>query len=504
MRSSFLWLILAAVIAATWDGAYARATVPGTSWVYPYFDELRLREDTPAFFVMTGPYLRADVAGWLGRGGRNTVFLSRRARWLDRMLRQELGPELTLGQSGDLVVTCEGALSSCLETDRKAKPQVLLTFAAQGKQGLDLWGRFRASANAAREHKTETRPWRENLRASFDYGGIGYTRSAFSLFVGRDEASWGLSRRGGLLLSGSAPSMDMVKASLSTGSFRLTTFHSQLRRGDGDPWDAGVRRYVCGHRLEVVAGKRFNFSLSEVVLYGGEGRTVELGYLNPLAPFYAEQWNSGWEDNILAACDCALLFPGRAEVRCEVMLDDFQVDEGSEPHEVAVGLDVRAVNPLLREWSLVGCSYSLVTNRTYGHRVAWNRFMQEGAVMGYPGGPDGDRLEAWASLALGDPYLVTLGYQLVRRGEGRASDSQAEPAKSLRFPSGVVENAHTLAAELAWHPSYHVRVKAKAAWSRTFNAGNLEDNDDRAATLGLWVEYALRSTRPVAGGGADE
>lgn len=504
MRSIFIWLMLAAAAGAGCKGACAAQTVPGGSWVYPYFDELRLREAAPAFFVMTGPYQRTDLARWLREAGGRAPGEIPRGSWLAGMLEREFAPELSPDSSGNLTVTCEGVLGSCIEKDRRVKPQANVTFAARAKQGLDLWGLFRASANDAGDHKTETRPWRENLRASFDYGGLGYSKGALSLFVGRDEIAWGLGPREGLLLSGSAPSMDMVKISLGAGRFRLTTFHAQLRRGTSDLWDAGVRRYACGHRVEMAARRRFNFSLSEVVLYGGEGRPAEIGYLNPIAPFYAEQWNSGWEDNVLAACDCALLFPGRAEVRFELVFDDLQVDKGGEPNEMAAGLAVRAANPLLADLSLVGCSYRLVTNRTYGHRVEWNRFTQEGVVMGYPGGPDGDRLEAWASLAVGRPYLVRLGYELVRQGEGRAGNSQTEPAKSLRFPSGVVERAHTLAAEVAWRPAYPLRVKASARWSWSVNADNIEGNDDETIAVGLWVEYAVRSISKAAIGDLDE
>jgi hypothetical protein len=231
---------------------------------------------------------------------------------------------------------------------------------------------------------------------------------------------------------------------------------------------------------------------------------VEIGYLNPLAPFYAEQWNSEHEDNILVGCDCALLFPGRAELRLEVMVDDLQMDKDSEPNEVAAGLEVKAINPLLSGASLVGSSYRLATNRTYGHRVDWNRFTQEGTVMGLPGGPDQDRFDAWASLAPGDPYLVTLGYGLSRRGEGRVDDPQDQRPTRARFPSGVVETTHSLAMEAAWRPSWALRARAKAEWSWEANAGNVAGKDDREFALSLWMECALRSTGTVAIGGAGE
>lgn len=494
----------AVVILAWWEGVRSAPTVPSASWVYPFLDEVRLREETPPFFVMTGPYPRTDLAEWLGPAASDTSSAGRRSRWLRRMLCREMSPELRLAQARGIVVTCEGVLSSDLETDMKVKPQTVLSLSAYSREGLDVWGLFRASDNASGYHKTAARPWRGDLRASFDQGGVGYTKGPLSLFVGRDEMAWGLSRQGGLLLSGSAPSMDMVRLSLRTGGFRFTTFQSQLRGTQSDSWEAGVRRYLSGHRAEFLAGQRLGLSLSEVVVYGGEGRTLEVRYSNPLAPLYAEQWNSGSEDNVLAACDCALLFPGRGELRCEVLIDDFQIDKGSEPHEVGFGLEVLGLNPLFAEGSLVGSSYRLVTNRTYGHRVPWNRFTQEGVVMGYPAGPDGDRFDVWASLAVGEPCLITLGYELVRRGKGRAADSQEEPAVSLRFPSGVAEKTQTVAAEVAWRPSFALRVKANGRWSATANAGNIAGNDDRTVRLGLWVEYVLRSTRSVGAGGTGD
>ena len=496
MRRRFILLTFAAVLIglpASLVPAEAGPTVPSTSWVYPYFDELRLCEPTPALFIMTGPYARLDLAGWLGRLDATTPS-NWRTRWLRGMLRKEFEPEEMFAHDGDFTLVADGIASAYIERDRRFRPGALAGFTVYGRNGLDLWTRFRVTRGGAADHKTQTKEWRGGMRASFDYGGLEYRHGIVSIFLGRDEISWGASRDRGLLFSGSAPSLDMLRFTLTTPLLRFTAFQAQLRRGTADPWPDTIKRYVAAHRVEVLISKVFSLSFSEAVLYGGDGRDFQLGYSLPMAAFYAEQWNSGEEDNILISSDFGLVFPGRAEVRGEVLFDDFQIDEASEPNEVGLGLEVRAVNPLVRVGSILGLSYHLVTNRTYGHRVSWNRFMQEGIVMGYPDGPDGDRLGVSASFTLGEPYWIEARYERVRQGEGKATDPQDEPGRHLRFPSGTVETTNSFLAEIAWRPCWSLYVTADVGWSGTENVGNREGIEHDGYTLALGIQYFIRFT----------
>jgi hypothetical protein len=493
MHCRFILLIYTSVLLASFVGAQAGPTVPGTSWVYPYIDEIRLIEPVPPFFVMTGPYERLDLARWLARI-EATPAPNWRARWLRGMLRKEFAPEEEFAHDGDFVLVGDALASAYIEREGRFRPGALVGFTAYGRNGLDLWTGFRVTRGGEADHKTQAVEWRDGARASFDYGGLEYRHGIVSVFLGRDEVSWGASRNRGLLFSGSGHSLDMLRFTLATPLLRFTAFQAQLRRGASDPWAESIKRYVAAHRVEVLVSKTFNFSFSEAVLYGGEGRDFQLGYSLPMAAFYAEQWNSEEEDNILIGSGFGLVFPGCAEVRGEVLFDDFQIDPGSEPNEVGLGLEVRAVNPLVRVGSVLGLSYHLVTNRTYGHKVSWNRFVQEGVLIGYPDGPDGDRLGASASFALGEPYWLKISYERVRQGEGRVSDPQEEPGRHLRFPSGIVETKNSFLAELAWRPCWPLYVTADLGWSRAENVGNREGVDHDGFNLALGIQYFLRLT----------
>jgi len=470
--------------------------VPLDSWVCPWFEELRLRQGGPAFPVMTGPFERRSVAAWLIARPREGA--SRRSAWLAGILGDEMAPEIALAEGGGRVFSVDARAGLLLEEDRRIKPGLLLTVADLSGRGLSLWTSLRLTGNWPDAHAVKTRPWREQGRASFDYGGLGWRRGRWSLFVGRDRLAWSSTHGLGLLLGAEAPALDMLKLTVSSGHLVLTAVHSQLRDGY-QGWPTEINRYLSGHRLEALIGSRLTLSVSEAVVYGGFGRGIEFGYLNPLAAFYADQWNGGRDDNLLVGGDAALLFPGRAEVRAEVMFDDFQIDPGSEPHKMALGIGAMLVGPIRPEAATVGFTYCLATNRTYGHREAYNRFVQEGRVMGLAGGPDSDRLEVWARISVSDPVEVRLAYLVTRRGEGRLEDPQLEPGPSLRFPSGTVESVHSVGAQASWRPSRALEVRAAARWQRTLNAGNRDGDDRDEATALLELAYGPRWFRVVAG-----
>jgi hypothetical protein len=484
-------LVVGVLAAVLWSWAVAGAcpTEPTASWVYPYLYELRLREATGRFFVSTGPYGRLETAAWLGE--QRTAEPGTRSAWLYRMLETEFRDETKVlrtgsGWAGDL------CLDARARTDTKVEGEMLGRLAYYSPLGVCFWSSIRTSVNAPELHKVETRTWGDRARASVDYAGLAFRRNGFSISLARDEVSWGADRRAGLLFSGTAPVLDMFSVAYRKGRVGFTSLHSRLRGGVAESPDDSVRRFVAAHRLEFLPTDRISFSVSEAVIYGGPHRMLEPVYLNPLTIFYAGQWNSAQNDNILISGDFSILFPEVAEVSVEVMIDDFQYDFGTEPHEFAAAACFAAVNPLASRTSMIGTSYYHVRNQTYGHFIEWNRFVHEGQVMGYPDGPDGDSLEIWLTLATPEDMLWKVDYSLKRRGEGRATDVQATRGPHVEFPSGTVESSHRTGLELAWRPSHAYLVSARADYCRTQNSGHRAGVDESGWELTLNVRCDLK------------
>jgi len=463
------------------------------SYVYPYLHELRLRNPGCPFFVTDRPYVRMELARWLEECAGSDSLKDARSRWLRGMLEHDLAGEIGLLDAARTGWTWDTVLGSRAATERKTTADGFTRFSVYAPWGLSAWSSVKITMNDPYGHKVHTRVWNERGRASMEHGGIGYRRNWFLIFFGRDEIAWGAEGKRGLLFSGSAPSFDMLKLTFGTGRFRYTSFHTRLREAKdledwgawSDRWGQYVRRYVSAHRLDIIANRMITFSLSEAVIYGGQLRDFEPVYLNPLGFFYAEQWNSYSDDNILVEGDFTALLPGRVEIRGELMIDDFQYDFGSEPHKFAAGLGIAGLNPLDAERSMLGGSYYQVRDGTYNHHIIWNRLVHEGLIMGYPEGPDGDRLDLWASLALPEAVYWRLDYSYRRQGEGRVTDEQLPESRRVKFPSGTVEKEHRLGLNLSWRPAFTWMVRGSVVYSAIDNVDNMEGLTDSGFDFGL-------------------
>ena len=492
MRRCIICLICAFAQALCWAGAVcAMPTEPSGSWVYDYIDELRLSADSLSFFVASLPYERCELGRAVARASLVGGPGHERMEYLLSLTGRELMTEAAHKMyGGNLFV---GEVTSAVKARRHARAGMenLFKLNFYFRERVAVWTYLRLTVTDPEAHRTETRPWGDYFRAAFDHGGVGYKGGRFSLFLGRDELAWGLDREKGLLASGSAPTMDMFKFTYLEDKVLFTSVHSRLRRGDADPWSEEVNRYVSAHRLDLKLWPRFTFSLSEVVLYGGEHRGFDPMYLNPVSVFYAEQWNSRSEDNVLFAGDFTLLFPRAAELRFEVVVDDFQYDF-ENPHELGLGFDLNARNPLLDLYSLFGCSYFHIRNGTYGHKVDYNRYTHENKIIGYPCGPDGDFLEFRFSFSLPTESLWTVRFSQRRQGEGRVSDPQDEPPEDTEFPSGTVEKTLRAGLDVSWRPSYNWLIQGGLEWYGVRNQENIESADVNDMRVALALAFNFK------------
>jgi hypothetical protein len=386
-------------------------------------------------------------------------------------------------------------LGSRAASDSKVKADGFTRFSVYVPWGLSLWSSIRVTLNDPNGHKTHAKVWKDRGRASMEHGGIGYRRKWFSIFFGRDQIAWGAARERGLLFSGSAPSYDMLKLRLGTGRFRYTSFHTRLRLDpEGDPLEEEQkRRYISAHRLDIIACRLLAFSVTEAVIYGGYMRDFEPVYLNPAGLLYAEQWNSHSDDNILIAGDFSFIVPGRVEIRGELMVDDFQYDFGGEPHKFAAGLGIAGLNPLRPARSMLGGSYYHIRGGTYNHHIVLNRFVHEGSIMGYPDGPDGDRLDLWVSLALPEPIYWRMDYSFRRRGEGSVTDVQLPESPHLDFPSGTVETEHRVGLGLSWRPAFAWILNGSVVYSSIDNLDNRGGQYESGFDFGLGLTFNYKT-----------
>jgi len=351
-----------------------------------------------------------------------------------------------------------------------------------------------------KERRYEGREWKNHLTGVLDEAYANIDFGYFRLLLGRDHIRWGPGREDVLLLSDQIPPFDMIKLEGGVGSFKLIYFATVLDQVYVPPIHRRLsgfwaKRYLSGHRLNLKLKMGVEMGISEVVLYGGNNRDIEPYYLNPLLPYYGEQFNQDMDDNILWSFDIVISMFKNKELYFELLIDDFQYDFESEPHQTGFQVGLNYAEPFAWRRSYVNLEYTKINNWVYGQNKPWNRYTYHGWGMGSILGPDADR---WSFELI---YHFTKDIDLAfleeyrRKGEGRIDLPQTSAVpSSKKFPSGMVEYTSQSKFMLTYQPSANLKVDLSAEYNKIKNLENESGKKENALvfkanlSLNLWKE----------------
>jgi hypothetical protein len=502
-----IWMICSAPLAATLE------TIPLDSWVYQAIDELHCRGFFSSLHTDVRPYSRGQIASMLleinqePNGGSSKLTDSQ--LWLLGKLNQEFRYELQQLLRKNEEETKQGKTirySACpvghftlAESDSSyARLQVRFEIGIQFGDRFVLKDRVVVDTKAEKERRYRGREWRSGLTGVLDQGYANMDLKYLQLLVGRDHLRWGPGRDDVLLLSDQIPPFDMVKAEAEFGSFRLISFAAVLDQISymSDPLQA--RRYLSGHRLNMKLKFGVEMGISEVVLYGGEDRNPEIYYLNPLLPYYGEQHNNGKDDNILWSVDVTLSMFRNKEVYFEWLIDDFQYDLKSEPHQTGYQIGLNYADPFGLSKGYLNLEYTRINNWVYGQIQPWNIYTYYGRGMGSVLGPDADRLVLRLLYHITQNIDLAFSGELKRKGEGRI-DAFLDPTVPYpeKFPSGVVEQTNRYQLDFAYQPGARFKLEIFAGYNHIKNPDNQTGKKHEAfflmtkLNLNLWKERKL-------------
>ena len=317
--------------------------------------------------------------------------------------------------------------------------------------------------------------------------------------MGRSYIVNGPGRNATLLFSGAARPMDQIRFEFFNNYFNFQSMAAQL-----DPI-GGADRYLNSHRLTLYL-KRWQFSVTEAVLYGGVGQRLEFAYLNPFLFYHAEQMNGpGLTGNTLGTVE--LSYAGdKWFAYTEILIDDVQLDKevvgDLEPNELGLVAGFDLADPLNIEGLYLGLEYTALTNRTYKttNPVEWHT--HRNVPIGYSLGSDLDSWDLEIKKYL-KQWQAILNIRYLRQGEGEMSNAWDSPWEDSTvtmatgydepFPTGVVEKTLDLGLELRWLPSYQrygfLRVNYQTIQNVNHSA---EDQQNFILTLGIHWDFRYR------------
>lgn len=339
---------------------------------------------------------------------------------------------------------------------------------------------------------------------------IFYSGARGTVTLGRLRPVWG-PRPVNLLLSETADPLDLLSASYRTGRLAAHFLFARLDKSRPDSLDMirfpgstfDDNRYLAAHRLDLKLHRCLRIGLTEMILFGGEGRSPELYYLNPLQIFHGAQVNEKTDDNTIVGFDFTSLPGWGTALYGQVIVDDIQLDDKSqgdqEPNEWGVMAGLFKAGRVGSWYPDLRLEYVRLTNRTYHQLYPRNRYLYHDKPPGHPLGPDADSLALTARFwPEGNTWIeCELAYR--RHGEGSLQAPWDEPWMAVTgdydepFPTGVVEKTTAVAVRargylpLAGYTAEHLFIAVDAGWKDIKNRDNISGN----SATDVWIDFTL-------------
>jgi hypothetical protein len=399
--------------------------VPLDDVAYRYVDALRARGALAALPALERPYTALRIRGAVERDSARLTSATLR-RWADALLAAVAKHELPVGAGG--APTARGAATLLATAQSSGRRELML---ADDSSDAEPGAALRLSMSAGpvvaatrllvdRRLKHDPEFLGKKDRAITARMEDAYVAAQWrwgEAFLGRTRRLWGVPAVGGLALGDQAYSYDHAAARIGTDRLALRALVAKL---DDMRFatDSTAQRWFSIHRLSGRVGG-LEIAASEAVVYGGQGRQLELTLVNPVSLWGLAQYDEKEQLNMLYSLEGSWSAGRGGTFGAQLLLDDFQVDEceGGCEEPPSWGLTLAAEGlPLVGEQRWFA-SYARVTNLAYRAANAFERYSwrEVGLGLGYS---DFDEARLGVDLALGALPPIRLYGALRRQGEG--------------------------------------------------------------------------------------
>jgi len=331
------------------------------------------------------------------------------------------------------------------------------------------------------------------------------------LFIGRAARNWGPSAMPGLVIGNYAYSYDHLYGRFGTPRIHFASMFAKL---DSDPVGGGrvSNRYLAAHRLAGRIG-RVEVGINESILMSGEGRSVDVGMLNPLN-IYALSWrNEKLDGNLMVGADAALRTRRFGNWSAEVLIDDLQLDRCDAVCEEpsSFGLTVTAEGLPLRGAQKWFASYTRVSSLAYRTPTYSERYTSFEVGLGR-GFSDYDEARIGLDLAVVPRVPLRAYFAHRRQGAGDyrfafPDTSQYRDTRGFLIPNtatverlglsggGVLGRGFELAADIGFNRVSHTAGPAGAPYPIWFDSAEDRSGFEGRVRIGWEPGWTLFRAR---------
>lgn len=327
-----------------------------------------------------------------------------------------------------------------------------------------------------------------------DISGLGYQSSWLILQWSRGRQNWSAGEDIQLALSETSPSYDYGLIVFRFKNIKACYFHGYLER------KAKFNRYINGRGIEWTNKKSVVLSLSEVAIYSGENRPLDIAYLNPIGSHLEIEMNerqnqdgfSGGNGAWQISADVLLQYNVR--ISGNLLYDEYTIDKDHDMEKgegdskafsirVELPLTHNKINPMkkkmisgyrkkienkkLNQFKYFFYSdYIMVGTHTLRHMQGYNNFVQRGLPLGWYNGSDADQFR-FGYKCISKSLLFDFNMGTFRFGENNIKNNSYKPYDSFAetdFPSGKIKKMKFINLELEWWLRNNLSIGSGFEW----------------------------------------
>ena len=306
------------------------------------------------------------------------------------------------------------------------------------------------------------------------YSGIGFENDWAIIQIGKGSESWGSGENIELALSSSSEVYGYFLLGSNYGNLRVKYIHGSLGN-----IDKNIRRYITARGIEWTNKRSFILGFSETVIYSGENRAIDIGYLNPVSSHLEIELNNRLnivgDGNANAVWQIHLdyLLKKRYRFSFNYLLDEFVLDpdiEIGKEHGKAFSLRL-SYAPIFNDKQILTLFSTLVYvgTPTFRHRSGGNNFITYQKPLGWYRGSDGRELIIGLNYSYKKNVLVSSSIGAFESGEESTTNRVFDPYKDYqreKFPSGKINYGVYLINSIKYSNSKGYSISLKSYWSQ--------------------------------------
>ena len=258
--------------------------------------------------------------------------------------------------------------------------------------------------------------------------GVGYLNNWFNFYIGRGNENWGAGNEIELALSYKSEFYDYMMIASDYGHIRVKYIHGFLEKIDGNN-----NRYINARAFEYSNKKSLLLGLSEIIIYSGNNRSFDLGYLNPISTHLEVELNNRSNSlgdgfaNAVWQLHFDYLLNKYSRLSFNYLIDEFVLDKNIE-----IGKDHGRAYSLKYVHSLVSSddvAFNIFTSRvfvgrpTFRHRLGSNNFVNKGKPLGWEYGSNGIQTSLGLNFMKHEKLIISLKFTSLQKGDQTILDN---------------------------------------------------------------------------------